>query len=193
MSNGGFVHFVRHGKPDIRRDVRLSRSEFREWWHRYDEVGLAPGETPPEDLLEIANECAVIISSTMPRACQTSELISNGREVIVSELFREAPLPPPLVIPGLRTTSLYWGILSRIVWWLGYSAGGESCRQAKVRARMAADFLLKHHEEKGDVMVCAHGWFNRMTAKELRRRGWTRKGYGGDRYWGVRSYLSPSA
>ncbi len=83
-----------------------------------------------------------------------------------------------------------WGVLSRLAWWFGYDGGGESRRMAEMRAARAASRLEKLASE-GPVLVCAHGWFNRMIGRELRRRGWRRVYDGGDRYWAWRRYHPP--
>ena len=41
------------------------------------------------------------------------------------------------------------------------------------------------------VVLCGHGWFNRMTRKILRRRGWQCVYDGGDSYWAWRRYEPP--
>ena len=42
--------------------------------------------------------------------------------------------------------------------------------------------------EGRDVVLAAHGWFNRMLRPELKKRGWTCVHDGGDKYWSYRIY-----
>jgi hypothetical protein len=45
-------------------------------------------------------------------------------------------------------------------------------------------------EESGgrDVVLAAHGWFNRMLRPHIKRRGWVCVHNGGDKYWSYRIY-----
>jgi len=70
---------------------------------------------------------------------------------------------------------------------LGHSMGEETVTEARQRARLAAE-ALHSHAEVGKVYLAAHGWFNRMIRKELRRIGWTCVHNGGDSYWSYREY-----
>jgi hypothetical protein len=38
------------------------------------------------------------------------------------------------------------------------------------------------------VLLCAHGWFNRMMRPVLRKQGWREIEDGGDAYWSYRRY-----
>ena len=39
-----------------------------------------------------------------------------------------------------------------------------------------------------DVVLAAHGWFNRMLRPQLKKRGWANVHDGGDKYWSFRIY-----
>jgi len=85
-----------------------------------------------------------------------------------------------------------WGITARFTWWLGYAGGGESRYEAELRAREAADRLIELAAEgDGDGLLCGHGWFNHMMARELKRRGWIKIKGGGERLWGHNTFASP--
>lgn len=181
------------GAPALSRRGWVSRDGYTDWWAEYGRVGLAPDETPPPLLKALASKVVQFVASPIPRAKATAELLAEGREIHVDEVYEEAPLPAPLVIPFLRLPPPIWGFASRISWWLGYSAGGETRYQAEIRAREAADRLIELAANKnGDVLLCGHGWFNFMAAKELRKRGWTTvESSGVSGYWTLRSFASP--
>ena len=50
--------------------------------------------------------------------------------------------------------------------------------------------LIGAAEESGgrDVVLAAHGWFNRMLRPQLKKRGWANVHDGGDKYWSFRIY-----
>lgn len=186
----GRIVLARHGEPSLDRRVKITARSYHDWWQRYQESGLKDGETPPPVLIDLARSSEILLSSTLRRSRETAAAIADGRFVLADEVFVEAPLPAPPV-PLIRFTPRTWGGVSRIVWWLGYAAGGESRREAEVRAERAADYLIDHAASGANVLLCAHGWFNRMAGRVLRDRRWRRTYDGGDHYWAHRTYEPP--
>lgn len=189
----GAITLARHGRPHADRTVRINAGGYRDWWAAYDTVGLHPGDSPPRDVIEAALRADVLLSSTLPRAVATAGAVAPGRRVVVDPVFVEAPLPPPPLPPFLRLKPPTWGVLSRIVWWLGYSAGQESRATAAQRAEQAAEMLTRAARGGDHVMVFAHGWFNRMLRPALVRRGYECVQDGGDAYWSFRTYEPAAA
>ncbi len=144
--------------------------------------------TPSNALQNVAKRSAAIVASPILRALQTAEILANGRKIRTDDLYVEAPLPAPLIVPFLRAKPWVWGTLSRLTWSYGYSGGGESHRQADARAVLAAQALAGLAAEEGEIMLCGHGWFNRMIGIALRRGGWHQTHNGGDKYWALRTY-----
>jgi broad specificity phosphatase PhoE len=185
------IVLARHGRPALDRSKAMDWRGYKEWWAAYDEGGLAEGEDPPEDLLAVARDAHAVLASPLTRSIETARAVAAGREVVADPVFIEAPLPPP-PIPGLRLKPGQWGVVARIAWWLGFSGGQESREQAEQRAEAAVDRvmqdLLGEPEDHRVVLVCAHGWFNRMMRPVLRRRGWACVRDGRDHYWSYRRY-----
>lgn len=182
----GWIAIGRHGRPALSRDVRLTAAEFRDWWRRYDAGGLAPDQSPPKALCTLAAEADLVLSSTLPRAIETAEAVAGGRAIRREPIFIEAPLPPPRV-PGRRSPS-EWGVWARCAWWLGASGGQESRQEAEARAVEAAHRLIAYARDGSNVLLCAHGWFNRMMRPVLMQAGWRCAIDGGDEYWSFRRY-----
>ena len=59
---------------------------------------------------------------------------------------------------------------------------------AKERAAFAVDKLIRIAESGENVLVCGHGWFNRMLRPHIKRRGFACVHNGGDKYWSYRIY-----
>ena len=98
----GRIITVRHGRPDLARDKRITARDYGDWWAAYDRSGLAPDQGPSACLQDIANDAATILSSTLPRAIETAAQLTGGaRHVPADALYVEAPLPPPPV-PTIR-------------------------------------------------------------------------------------------
>jgi broad specificity phosphatase PhoE len=182
----GSITMARHGRPDVDRTVRIGWRDYIDWWANYDLAGLAPGQVAPEALIAAAAEADVIFASTLPRAIATAETVAAGKPVIRDAVFVEAPLPPPH-IPGRRSPG-HWGVIARIVWHLGRSGGEESRASAKVRAEAAVATLTARALRGENVLLCAHGWFNRMMRPVLLAQGWRCVRDGGDAYWSFRVY-----
>jgi broad specificity phosphatase PhoE len=182
----GSIVIARHGQPDADRTVPLTWRQYIDWWSAYDRTGLMAGETPPPELIEYAREADVIFASTIPRAIRTAEAVAQGKAIIQDPVFVEAPLPPP-PIPGKRSPRT-WGVWARISWWLGRHAGGESRGAAELRAQAAAATLTARALRGENVLLCAHGWFNRMMRPVLLAQGWRCVEDGGDTYWSFRRY-----
>ncbi len=190
MKPVGRIHLARHGKPDLSRRVKLNRAGYTEWWAEYNRVSLVEGQTPPAKTQTMADGCAVFFASSAPRASETAEILASGQEILIDPVLVEAPLPAPWV--PFKWRPPIWGTVSRIIWLMGYSAGDESKADARVRANQAADILIDAAVTKGaDILLCGHGWFNRMIASQLRQRGWFRSQNGSDRYWAFRTYDPP--
>lgn len=185
----GRIITVRHGRPDLARDVKITAKEYGDWWAQYDASGLAPDERPPDGLIALASDARTVLSSTLPRAIETARQATvGGRHVPADPMFVEAPLPPPPV-PWLKLNPDQWGIVSRGFWFWGYTPHGvESHRQSWRRVEKIAD-RLADHARAGDVMLCAHGYLNWMIDRQLRRNDWVRiERDGGNYYWSWRIY-----
>ncbi len=184
----GRIIVVRHGRPVLNRNEgpRLDWKAYRDWWSRYEQSPLADGQSCSDALVREISDDAVIFSSMRPRAMQTADRLACGRSVIRDPVFNEAPLPPP----RWRTRHLpkTWNKIARVVWLMGHHDGDEHVREARARASKAAAMLVDKASEGRDVVLAAHGWFNRMLRPELKKRGWTCVHDGGDKYWSYRIY-----
>ena len=184
----GSITLARHGEPALSRRIRLDAAGYTRWWAAYEEGGILPGQTPPDGLLELARQAEVIFASTRRRAVETAEAVVAGRHFVRDPLFVEAPLPPPRLPPFLRFGPRTWGVLARTSWWFGAHAGQESRPAAQARAREAADRLVRAAESEGRVLLLAHGYFNLMVGRELKRRGWRLAENRGFKYWALRRF-----
>lgn len=183
----GSIVIVRHGRPHADRTVRIDREGYRAWWGGYDRARLHPDEQPPQELIAMAAQADVLYASTLPRAIHTAQMLAPGREPITDPVFVEAALPPPR-LPWRRRPG-HWGVLARIAWWFGVHGEAESRRAAEIRAEAAVATLTAQALRGHNVMLCAHGWFNRMMRPVLRAQGWREVANTGDGYWSYRRFV----
>ncbi|HEY0282905.1 MAG TPA: hypothetical protein VGC27_09810, partial [Rhizomicrobium sp.] len=78
--------------------------------------------------------------------------------------------------------------MSRILWHAGYHPEIENYRRAKHRAVEASDILMARAHEEGVAALVAHGYFNAIIGRELRRRGFNKTGSHRARYWNAVIY-----
>ncbi|HLZ73691.1 histidine phosphatase family protein [Phenylobacterium sp.] len=185
----GAITLARHGEPALSRKVRLSASEYRDFWANYEIMGLLPGQTPPAHLSVFVEQCDLLIASTRLRAIESAQAVGQGRAFEQEALLVEAPLPPPNWPSWIRLSPRLWGFFARFWWWFfDHHEGGETRREAEARADQAADKLQELALGGQNVVVLAHGFFNFLIARALKRRGWRptlREGY---KYWSTRRF-----
>lgn len=188
----GVIVLARHGEPALSREVRLSASEYRDWWARYEEGGLKDVQDAPEDLKAVAARAGVVLASTRLRSIQSADLLTGGGSFAREPGFIEAPLPPPRFPAWVKLSPRVWGFLARFWWWwFDHHEGQESRREAQGRAAAAADRLIALAAGGADVLLVAHGFFNAMIGRALIAKGWRRTLGRGWRYWSVRRFEAP--
>ncbi|MBL8770653.1 MAG: histidine phosphatase family protein [Phenylobacterium sp.] len=185
----GAIILARHGEPHVSRKVRLSASEYRTFWANYELLGLLPGQTPPEALRRFVDECGTLVSSTRLRAVESAQTLAGERVFERHELLIEAPLPPPNLPRWLRLSPRIWGFLARVWWWFfDHHEGQERRSEAEIRADRAAAMLIGLAAGGENVVVLAHGFFNYMIGRSLRRLGWRLVKSEGYKYWSMRRF-----
>lgn len=188
----GAIILTRHGEPALSRDVRLSAHEYREFWAQYEVLGLLPGQAPPAALIATVESCGVLISSTRQRSIESAEKLAAGRAYTREPMLIEAPLPPPNWPAWVRMTPKLWGFFARVWWWFfNHHEGQETRRDAEARADKAALMLADLADQGQDVVVTAHGFFNHLIGRALRRRGWRLAASEGYKYWSTRRFERP--
>lgn len=181
------IILIRHGRPAIETAPRTGHHGFRSYIDDYEAAGLDPGSAPPEELQDLVGELAAIFTSGKARAHESAKALAPNAELIADPLFVEAPLASPR-IPLLRMKVPKWAVVSRILWHAGYHPEIEDYRRAKARASDAADILMKRAREEGRAALVAHGYFNLMIGRELRRRGFVKSGSHRAQYWNAVIY-----
>lgn len=187
-SRRGPIIVSRHGRPALDRSAgpKLDWRAYCDWWERYEAGSLAKDQTVPARLKQVVADVDLVLSSVRPRAIETAEWATEGRTPQPNEIFNEAPLPPPR-FKSRRYLPKTWNVLARMAWLRGHKLDGESVTEARLRAKEAARHL--HDAAEGQsVYLAAHGWFNRMLRRPLRRLGWVCVYDGGDKYWSYRVY-----
>jgi broad specificity phosphatase PhoE len=185
----GAIVLARHGEPALSRKVRLSAQQYREFWARYEVLGILPGQTPPKRLAAFVEQAGSLVASTRLRSIESAERLAPGRAFARDDLLVEAPLPPPNWPRWVKLSPRLWGFFARFWWWFfDHHEGQETRAAAEKRASAAAEMLIDMAEKGEDVVVLAHGFFNYMIGRALKRRGWRLTMSEGYKYWSTRRF-----
>ena len=174
---------VRHGKPAFDDWTPVAGLGFATWVSGYDEAPIDVAVPPPASLRAQASAMGYIATSTLRRARESAALLAAGRTFVCDPLFAEAGIPSSIHL-SLVLAPRWWTFLSRVGWFCGWSHGAESLREARCRARRAAERLVELAREHGSVMLVGHGVMNTLISRALRRRGW-RGAASGSAFWSV--------
>lgn len=181
------VMLIRHGRPALPVSPRASHREFRDYIDAYEAAGLDPQDAPPEELQDLVAELAAVFTSDKRRAHDSARALAPNAELLVDPLFVEAPLASPK-IPLLRMKVPKWAVVARVLWHAGYHPEIENYRKAKHRAAAAADILTYRARTDGAAALVAHGYFNFLIGRELRRRGFCKSGSHRAHFWNAVVY-----
>ena len=176
------IILIRHGRPNIAVSPRTSHREFRSYIDAYEAAGLDPESIPPEELQDLLREIDAVYTSERRRSKDSARALAPHAELIADPLFAEAPLASP-PIPLLKMRVAKWAVMSRILWHAGYHPEIENYRRAKSRAAQAADILMRRARIDGAAALVAHGYFNYIIGRELKRRGFRKSGTHRAHFW----------
>jgi broad specificity phosphatase PhoE len=176
------IILIRHGRPAIDTAPRASSREFRSYIDDYEAAGLDPESIPPEELQDLVREIDAVFTSGKKRSVDSARALAPHAEVITDPLFVEAPLASP-PIPLLKMKVPKWAVMARILWHAGYHPEIENYANAKDRAARAADILMKRAKEDGSAVLVAHGYFNYIIGRDLKRRGFQKTGSHRAQFW----------
>jgi broad specificity phosphatase PhoE len=178
---------IRHGRPALPVSPRTGHHGFREYIDAYEAAGLDPKDAPPEELQDLIGEIASVFTSDKKRAHDSAKAIAPNAELLADSLFVEAPLASPR-IPLLRMRVPKWAVVARVLWYAGYHPEIENYRKSKHRAMQAADILVASARSDGAAALVAHGYFNYLIGRELRRRGFRQSGSHRAKFWNAVVY-----
>jgi broad specificity phosphatase PhoE len=181
------VILIRHGKPHIDVAPATSHHGFRAYIDDYEAAGLDPSDAPPEELQDLVGELTSLYTSDRRRSHESARALAPKAELIADPLFVEAPLASPR-IPLLRMKVTKWAVVSRILWHAGFHPQIENYRRSRHRAALACDILVARARAEGTAALVAHGYFNYLIGRQLRRRGFRQTGTHKARFWNAVIY-----
>ncbi len=174
------IVLLRHGEPDFDFAEKVKAREIHKLVESYNACGIK--DHPPVGVAEKVQQCKIVVCSNLPRSIQSAEALGVDKVHVSDSLFREAGLP--YARWGLISISpRIWAVLFRALWFIGFSANGESFISTKQRAGACAQRLAEIAKEHESVLFIGHGFINRFIAKELLSKGWEGPTNPGKYFW----------
>jgi len=145
-------------------------------------------DVPPAALVAQAARAGTLAASDAPRAIASATRLAPGREVAVSPLLRETPLPVPAWLP-MRWPLGVWEACIHFQWGYRILRGVDAPEEELHRAVAAADWLAALTRDGSLVVAVTHGVFRRLLAGRLLAMGWRagpgRRSYGHWSAWAL--------
>src|SRR5688572_11966035 len=190
MADSGVLRItlVRHAPSAHVHAGWLDSAGFAAWREAYEAAGIREGSAPPPEIVELAQEAAVIVSSDARRAIESARLLASGRVVETAPLVRELDLlAPPLGRLPLPMAGWALAVGLRSLW-MRLASSASHAREAQ-RVRDAAEWLTQQASQRGSVLVVTHASVRGLLSDELIARGWTpAPGRRTLRTWSARSF-----
>lgn len=180
------IYLVRHGRSAHVHTGSVDLAGFRRWRESYEAASIADGETPPDGLIEVAAQAAIVVSSNAPRAIASAKLLRE--EVVVSALLRELDLDPP-PIRGVKLPLAIWALSFGVQW---LTRRSHATPDEEARARDAAAWLAGL-ANGGAVVAVTHHSFRAVLTRTLVADGWTASRPRRRHHWSVWSFDDDAA
>ena len=181
------IILLRHGKPQLQTPERIKANELHQWVNTYNSAGIDHIPAPPAELTQLAQQCNTVVCSDLPRSIESARLLGIENIDYTDSLFREMQLP----YGNWRTPNaspMFWAVLFRTLWFLGYAKNGEHIKQAKHRAKQATHKLEELATASDSILFVGHGFMNRFIARSLLANGWAGPSQPGRHYWDYAIY-----
>lgn len=184
------IFLVRHYEPDVERSGFFNAAEACNFLNAYDAAGLV--QTGFQHPAGLPDKMPKVFCSALPRAKQTARLLfGETAELVENADFNEFQRRI-FRLPLLRFPIEVWLTGARLLWMLGLnSAGIETFRQARERARRCAAALATNAETDHKVVLVAHGFLNAFIRQALKKQGWQIVRHDGNAYLGVTELVKP--
>jgi len=170
------LHLARHLRTVPQAAGLLDHLQYAEVLARAADRTIVPGAAVGPALVAAAAESQQLVSSTLLRAEQTARVIQLALGSRCPPVDRWPELveagQSALAWPGARLTEGVWSAVSRLAWAVRVRGDGESRAATEDRARRVVDRFEALAAPGVALTVIAHGCFNVVLGRELRRRGW---------------------
>ena len=164
--SGKTLWVMRHGRPNVPPNpLLMTKTEFNEYLHRYDEAGLSSAEAQRlNTLYEEFPTPDLVIASDLPRAKETAELFGRGTHMLIDPLFREIPVMVPensTWFLNRRWPSEFWWSYLRSSWFFDIPPEGR--KQSTKRGWLAIEKIIEWQQQSDELAIVSHSGFLLVT------------------------------
>ncbi len=166
------IYLIRHAKPNVKKNWVYSAAEAQQYLSDYNSAPIIPFDSSFVAVDLRPNH--IIYCSSLPRSQETALNIFGDNYTVVSDsVFREFEIRMISANSFFKLPLGLWQAFSRGSWLLGFNHRGiESHKEAKFRAKQAAENLIKVAFNEETAVLVAHGMLNGAIANELEKKGW---------------------
>ncbi len=164
------IILLRHGEVDIENYKNISANQFGKWVTAYNNSNIKPEFQSKDEVKKLLEKADVLICSNLKRSVQSLEVFDKI-PFETNDIFNEAQLPFSNW-KLLKLNPKIWLIIFRLLWFFGYSRNSESFKEAKQRAKSAAERLVELSKQNKTVILVGHGIINKLIQKELVALKW---------------------
>lgn len=150
------IILIRHFKVDFKWNFAYGSIDYEKACDNYDSSKVVKADLA-------INTNGIIISSTMIRAIETTQLIFNKYPDIFSDLLREVPIKP-FVKTSVILPTFIWNIIGRIQWRFNSKNQPETYLESRLRVDNFIDTIINKNE---DFIIVAHGWIIKLIINRL--------------------------
>lgn len=165
------IGLVRHFKVIHKLDWKwMTSDQFNAWVEAYNNAVIEQS-----DLDYDYSEWNVCISSDLPRAIQTAEMIYPG-PIIATNRLREIEVQSIHSLGNLKLHYHMWLVMGRLAWYLSHRSQAERRSETRKRAGHIIDWIEVHYRDR-NVLVVSHGAFMKVLTQELHNRNYRGQGF----------------
>ncbi|CAM3693663.1 phosphoglycerate mutase family protein [Pontibacter korlensis] len=178
------IFLIRHARPLLPHEGLFDVEAARSYISAYDtaqvEEFVLQHETLPYQ------HVTKVYCSTLVRSQLTARAIFGEEvELLIDHTFREFERRI-FTLPLMRLPIKVWLLSARLLWFLGFNSRDiETFRQARARARQAAEKLAQDALQHNTTVLVGHGLLNSFIRRELKRMGWKASIKGGNDFLSV--------
>ncbi|MCX2739894.1 histidine phosphatase family protein [Pontibacter anaerobius] len=178
------IFLIRHAKPKVEREGFFDVEAARQYISDYDTAQVEEFVLQHEAIPY--KQIKKVYCSTLVRSQLTARAIFGEKvELKIDHTFREFERRI-FTLPLLRLPIKLWLLSARLLWFLGFNSRDiETFRQARTRARKAAELLDEDARQNNTTVLVAHGLLNNFIRRELTRLGWQASIKGGNNFLSV--------
>ena len=186
----GAVILARHGQPALSRRRDAVRRRVPRVVGRLRDRRPRRGPGAAEPLRHAAERAGFIIASTRLRSVETARALAVGPGLRRGPAVHRGAAAAAALAALAEAQPAHLGrrLAVLVVVCSTITTSRRPARQAQARADEAARQLIALAAGGQDVLVVAHGFFNTMIGRALRRLGWRCVADGGFSYWSARRF-----